>query len=182
MGNEQEVDETNDELEETTTDETQDETQTNDNSEEITYEQALEWKKQAEGKTKAEQKLVELKRQLKETKKPDNVTINSKEEFDRFWEEKEFYKTNPDANSYKKEIESYQSKGLSLDDAYSLASKKDKEIEENRSIYWQSILKWSANTESLSSVSIDTFDKMTPTAQKEYSNKMIQKYWKIRFK
>jgi hypothetical protein len=63
-----------------------------------------------------------------------------------------------------------------------LASKKDKEIEANRDIYGQSIVQWSTTQSSISAISIDDFDRMTPTMQAEYTNSMTAKYWKIKFK
>ena len=38
------------------------------------------------------------------------------------------------------------------------------------------------NNESLSVASVDAFDKMTLKAQSEYTDKMMSKYWKVKFK
>ena len=155
--------------------------QDGDDSEEISYEQALEWKQKAESLEKAEKKIVDLKKANKTIIKKD-VPINSKEEVKKIMAEERFYEKNPDAESYREKIEEYQKNGLLLDDAYVLASRKDKEIEKNREIYWESFVKWEAGADVISSVSLDTFDKMTPKAQADYSDKMINKYWKIKFK
>lgn len=116
----EEVEESNDEIEEETPE-----------VEDITYEQALEWKKRLQ---KAEKKLVDLKKQAKTEKKTD-TPISSKDEVKKILAEERFYDKNQEAESYRKEIERYQTKGLSLEDAYLLASKKDKEIIERREIY-----------------------------------------------
>lgn len=75
--------------------------------------------------------------------------------------EERFYDKNPEAELYRKEIEKYQTKGLSLEDAYLLASKKDKEVEQRRETYWQWLVKWSVKTDWISTISIDDFDRMT---------------------
>lgn len=155
---------------------------TTDDSE-ISYEQALEWKKKAERLEKAEKKVVELKKQSKKIeKKEDTPIINSKEELKQLLAEERFYDKNPDANSYREKIEEYQKKGLWLDDAYLLASREDKEIEKNREIYWKSFVKWEQTKTDISTVTSKEFEKMSTQAQEDYTNKMTTKYWKIKFK
>ena len=128
---------------------------------------------------KTESKVIANKTQKKETK---DTPITSRDEVKRLLAEEKFYDKNPEAEDYRKEIEKYQAKGLSLDDAYLLASKKDKEVEQRREIYWKWLVKWSQNVEWMSAVSIDDFDRMTPQAQDEYTKKMTAKYWKVKFK
>lgn len=164
----EEVEESNDEIEE----ETQE-------VEDITYEQALEWKKRLQ---KAEKKLVDLKKQAKTKEKQTDNPISSKDEVKKILAEERFYDKNPEAELYRKEIEKYQTKGLSLEDAYLLASKKDKEVEQRRETYWQWLVKWSVKTDWISTISIDDFDRMTPQSQDEYTKKMTAKYWKVKFK
>ena len=146
--------------------------------EEITYEQAIAWKERLE---KAEKALVEKKRAEKNKKKED-TPINSKEEIKRYLAEERFYDKNPEAESYRENIEKYQEKGLSLEDSYLLATKQDKDVEEKRSIYWKSFIKWATNKDELSIVSLDNFDKMPISAQSEYIDKMTAKYWKVKYK
>ena len=164
----EEVEESNDEIEE----ETQE-------VEDITYEQALEWKKRLQ---KAEKKLVDLKKQAKTKEKQTDNPISSKDEVKKILAEERFYDKNPEAELYRKEIEKYQEKGYTLEDAYLVASKNDKEVEQRREIYWKWIVKWSQNVEWMSVVSIDEFDRMTPQAQDDYTKKMSVKYWKVKFK
>lgn len=148
---------------------------------EVTYEQAMEWRKKALRLEKAEKKLVELKKASK-TIKNESASVSSKEEVKQILAEERFYEKNPDALAYQEKIEGYKSKGLSLDDAYLLSSKWDREIEQNREIYGQSFVKWEVSNEVISTVSIDTFDRMTSQAQAEYTEKMSSKYGKVRFK
>ena len=149
-----------------------------DNYSELTEE---DYNREVQRREKAEKALVELKKQLKQTKTTE-VVWNPKEEVKRILAEEKFYDKNPDAEAYRETIEKYQTKGLSLDEAYLLASKKDKEVENRREIYWEWIVKGSQNSDSVTSVSLDEFDRMTPQAQDEYNKKMINKYWKIKFK
>lgn len=169
---------------ETTQNEEVEETQEETWEEEtITWEQAMEWKKKAERLDKAEKALVEKKKAEKAQKKETKDTpITSRDEVKRLLAEEKFYDKNPEAEDYRKEIEKYQAKGLSLEDAYLLASKKDKEVEQRREVYWKWLIKWSQNVEWMSAISIDEFDRMTPQAQDEYTKKMTAKYWKVKFK
>lgn len=129
------------------TEENNEETDETESSEDITLEEAQEWRKEVEElralKAKQEAKIVEQKRALKEQKKQEqnNTPIGSKEDFKRLLAEEKFYDKNPDAEYYRDKIEKYQDKGLSLDEAYTLASRDDKKIEETRSIYGQGIVK-----------------------------------------
>lgn len=150
--------------------------------EQITYEQALKWK---EDLKKASAKLAELKKAEKEQKKvikKENSETNPEEIVRKLLAEEKFFDKNPEAIAYKDKIKEYQNKGLSLDDAYILASKEDRENEKLRDTYWQWFVKWQANTESIWAVSIEQFDSMTETQQEEYTSKMTAKYWKVKFK
>lgn len=95
-----------------------------DDSEEITYEQALAWKKKAEEfdaekqkadneearRVKAEKLLVEQKKALKQTQKQNPDSVNSKDEVRRILAEERFYEKNPEAEAYRGKIEKYQDK------------------------------------------------------------------------
>ncbi|MDA3854784.1 MAG: hypothetical protein PF569_00895 [Candidatus Woesearchaeota archaeon] len=125
----EDVDTNEDYQEDNQNEESQDQSQDKD---EYSREEVMVLKTKADRLEKAEKKLVELKRVNKSIKKED-APSNSREELEKFYEEKEFFKNNPEANSYKEKMAEY--KGLSLDDQYLLASRKDKEIEKNREVY-----------------------------------------------
>lgn len=77
--------------------------------EEITYEQALEWKKKAERLEKAEKALVERKKADKLASKAQAQSpIDVKEAFKQIREEEKFFEKNPDAESYRDKIEEYK--------------------------------------------------------------------------
>ena len=78
--------------------------------------------------------MIDLKKQLKSTTTK-QTTDTPKELLKSILAEEKFYENNPEARVYENKIEDYKKKGLSLDDAYLLASKSDREIEENRNIY-----------------------------------------------
>lgn len=159
--------------------ETQEETWEEDT---ITWEQAMEWKKKAERLDKAEKALVEKKKAEKQTKRETKDIPTSRDEVKRLLAEEKFYDKNPEAEAYRNKIEKYQTKGLSLDDAYLLATRQDKEIEETRATYGKWIVKWNTWSDVIASISLDEFDRMTPQLQAEYTNKMTTKYWKVKFK
>lgn len=158
-----------------------------DGSEEITYEQALEWKKKAERLDKAEKALVDKKKAEKLAKASENknkpTDINPRDEVKRLMAEERFYEKNPEAESYRQKIENYQEKGLSLEEAYILASKSDKEVEENRNIYWKWLIRWASSpTEWIKLVTISEYDKMTESEVNKYNDDMKAKYWVVKFK
>ena len=149
---------------------------------EITWEQAQEWKKKAERAEKAEKRLVELKKQLKEKKTYVDKPINSKDEVKRILQEERFYEKNPEAESYREKIESYQNKWLSLDEAYLLATKNDAQINDTREVYWKSIVRWNWATEGINLVSIEQYDRMTEAEVNKYNEVCKSKYGAIKFK
>lgn len=158
-----------------------DDTGATDTPDEITYEQALEWKAKAERLDKAEKRLVELKKQSKEAKH--DAPIGSRDEVKAILAEEKFYDKNPEAEAYRKKIELYQKKGLSLDESYLLATKSDKEVEANREVYGKWVIKWNAQaTEGIKTVSVDQFDHMTVAEQNSYTNSHKARYGTVKFK
>jgi len=133
-----------------------------------------DYKKEKQRREKAEKALVELKKQIKTAPK-------STEDVRAVLAEEKFYDKNPEAESYRKEVEWFFKKWLSREEWLILATRKDKEVERNREVYWKSLVWWKWVQE-LSAVSIDTFDKMTPQSQEEYTKSMTSKYGKIKFK
>lgn len=139
--------------------------------EEITLEQALKWK---EDLKKASKKIADLKKEIKTAPK-------SSDDVRAILAEERFYEKNPEAEPYRKQLESYVKKWLTRDEALILVSRQDKEIEKTKEVYWKPLVWWGA-TQDISAVSVDVFDKMTSKQQEEYTNKMTSKYGKVKFK
>jgi ribosomal 50S subunit-associated protein YjgA (DUF615 family) len=78
-----------------------------DDKDEYTWDEVMDLKKQAKALKKAEKKLVELKRQLKQKEMP---ASNSKDEVLKILKEEKFFDKNPDAVAYKNKIVEYQNK------------------------------------------------------------------------
>lgn len=160
---------------------------TTDDTASITWDQAMEWKKKAERLDKAEKALVEKKKAERLAKASENknkpTDINPRDEVKRLMAEERFYEKNPEAESYRQKIENYQEKGLSLEEAYILASKSDKEVEDNRNIYWKWLIRWVLSpTEWIKLVTISEYDKMTESEVNKYNDDMKAKYWVVKFK
>ena len=159
----------------------------NDSDDEITYERAIEWreaaakyKEEADRREKAEKKIVELK---KDQKTNTNTSTTSKEDVRKILAEERFYDKNPDATPYRSKIEEFQEKGLSLDDAYLLASRADKEVDESREVYGKGLIRGNqAPTEGIKMVSVDDFDRMSESEQNKYNEAHTKKYGAIKFK
>ncbi len=134
--------------------------------------------KLAERAYNSESKKVELKKQNK-------LSIpSSREDIKKIIFEEKFYEKNPDAENYRDKIENYQTiNKLSLQDAYDLATKPDKIIEENRKIYWKWVIKWNTQgIEWIALVSMDDYNNMTDDQINKYDSDMKSKYWVVKWK
>ena len=85
---------------------------------------------------KAEWKIVEMKKSNKSTteettdiSKGETTTPNfGADDFDKRYEERKFFETNPDLSEYKEQLNEYVSKGLTFNDAKVLLEKNDQTI------------------------------------------------------
>lgn len=155
-------------------------TSTNDNKEdyttsddEITYEQAMKWKKDSESLQRANKKIAMMEKGVKNTET--NVTWNlSEDELDALLEKRDFYKGNSQAKELRDEIEAMVTASKWKVDrakAFELLSG-DAEIEENRKVYSRSTVEWwNTSTAWFSPISIDKYDKLSAKDQAEYNAK-----------
>lgn len=144
-------------------------TETEDSSDEITWEQAMEWKKKAERLEKAEKKLVELKKAQK-IEKVSNPSSLDQNEVKKILKEEKFYDSNPDFVEYKEEISKYVSKGLDIEEAALLVKERDESFKNKAKQKEMSITGWEALS-SKTSFSIAELEKMS---QSEYNKAMAR--------
>lgn len=178
LENEQEIETTDVDVNEEVND-TDDVEDTQDESEDITYEQALDWKKQLQEK---EDKIKELWDKIYAHKKAKKVAPKNTEDVRAILAEEKFYDKNPEAESYRKDIEKYVKKWIERDEAMILVTRKDKEVEKTREVYWDSMIGTSDTSGGVSVVTTEQFDSMTPEAQDEYTQKTTSKFWGVKFK
>ncbi len=141
---------------------------------EITYEQALAWKKSLE---KANKKIAMMEKSKKEVQKDspkEDIKNLSEDELDLLLEKRDFYKSNPSAKQFREELEAMviASKWkIDREKAFSLLSW-DAEVEENRKVYakW-TVLGWKSNQTGFTPVTLDKFDAMSSKEQSEYLDK-----------
>ena len=108
---------------------------------EISYEQAMKWKKDSESLQKANKKIASMEKNKKapETVTPSNL---SEDALDALLEKRDFYKTNSQAKELRNEIEAMitASNGkVDRQKAFDMLSG-DAEIEENRKVYSKSAI------------------------------------------
>lgn len=103
----------------------------------ISYEQAMEWKKKAESLPKAEKTIVDLKKQLKTAPKIEWEYVSRAE-----MEIEKFLIKNPDLEEYKSEILEYTNKWLSIKEATILVKGSDKAIENREKANQINITGW----------------------------------------
>lgn len=105
---------------------------------EISYEQAMKWKKDSESLQKANKKIASME---KTKKAPETVSSDlSEDALDALLEKRDFYKTNSQAKELRNEIEAMitASNGkVDRQKAFDMLSG-DAEIEENRKVYSKS--------------------------------------------
>lgn len=140
---------------------------TSDELFEISYEQALEWKKKAERLEKAEKKLVELKKQLKsslKTTNSDEVITKKDLEIERF------VIKNPQFEEFRDDLKNYLNKWLWLDEASILLERKiQAKSKTNLNI---------ASSEAETNKKYFTVDELERLPQKEYEKvmSMVEKW------
>lgn len=98
------------------------------NSDAISYEEFEQLKKDAQAKAKAEKKVVELKRQLKEMQSKTTTESNGEFVTKQELEMERFIATNPEMEEYRDELAKYQAKGISLKQAKLLVENDDETI------------------------------------------------------
>ena len=168
----------------TSTEDNEEDNTTSDD--EITYEQAMEWKKAAESLKKANKKIAMLEKGIK---KAPETTINpanlSEDELDALLEKRDFYKSNTQAKELRDEIEAMVTASKWKVDrakAFELLSW-DAEIEENRKVYSKSTVEWgNTSTAWFSPISIDKYDKLSAKDQAEYNAKSTKAKGGVVFK
>jgi hypothetical protein len=101
---------------------------TQDTQEDITYEQAMEYKKRL---AKAEKKLVELKKQTK-TQKKEETEVMTEKDITLREEVADFLLENKDLKEYKSEILKYRKQGFTMKQAVALVENDDVTIENRR--------------------------------------------------
>lgn len=181
--------ETVEELDTTVTEEevatsTEDNEEDNTTSDEITYEQAMKWKKDAESLQKANKKIAMLEKGQK--KAPETISPDlSEDALDALLEKRDFYKSNAQAKDLKEEIENMVTASkwkLDRQKAFEVLSW-DAEIEENRKTYANPIVAWNkSNTVWFNPISIDKYDKLSAKEQSEYNEKSKAKNGGVVFK
>lgn len=174
----QELETQNEELE-TLIEENNDELETSELTEEDYF-------KEKARREKAEKALIEFKKQLKAQKplekKQETSNVDIKTLVKEQLEEERFFSKNEDANLYKDKILEYKNKWLSYDDAYVLATRKDKEIEKNK-VYSDGNITWKTNPwENVTLLSIKDYDKLPTKLQDEYLKNTKAKLGKVKFK
>lgn len=166
-------------IEETNTEDT-----SSESSDEITYEQAMEWKKKAERLEKAERTLVEQKRKLKEIEKTEKTADLSDEDrpmtkFD--FEVEKFIDKNPEIAEYRDDLVKYaKEKKLTLAQAKILVESEDKTIKSRQKLSQSRVSDWeSPEQSSYTKADLAKLDPKNPKDRATY-NRIMDKIdsWK----
>lgn len=145
--------------------------ETQEELEDITYEQAMEYKKRL---AKAEKKLVELKKQTKTQKKEETEVLTEKDITLRE-EVADFLLENKDLKEYKSEILKYRKQGFTMKQAVALVENDDVTIENRRKTQSMNITNWEESGKT-------TYDykDLAKMSQSEYNRiKDLESKWKV---
>lgn len=130
---------------------------------EISYEDALKWKKDSERLEKAEKLVVDQKRRLKELEKSKQESGDyvTKEELAM----EKFIDKNPDLEWYRDEITKYTKKGNTLEEAKILVLSKDKSVENRKILSQSKVSDWESPTTKV--YTREALEKMSDSARKQ---------------
>lgn len=163
---------------------TEDDQEDNTASDEITYEQAMKWKKDAESLQKANKKIATLEKATK--KAPETISPDlSEDALDAILEKRDFYKSNAQAKELKEEIEAMviASKWkVDREKAFQMLSW-DSEVEENRKTYASPIVSGNkTSTTWFSPITTDKYDRLSDADREAYDAKSLKAKWFIDLK
>ena len=167
---------------EVATDEENEQEDNTPSDDEITYDQALAWKKSLE---KANKKIVALEKWKKLEKVETPKETLSEDNLDALLDKREFYKDNTSAKELREEIEAMVSASkwkVTREKAYAMLSW-DAEIEENRKVYAKSVVEgnnWGWTW--FSPISMEKYDKLSASEQKAYNDRSKAKNGWVVFK
>ena len=144
------------------------ENETEENLDDITYEQALAWKKEADelrsAKSKAEAKIVELKKSGKSAPASEEGWYTRMDaKIDKF------IAKNPSLEGYESELRAYLDKGVDIEEAKILVENKDKSIKARAQAERASI---SGSEGSHKSLTVYTAEMLDSLSQTEYNRAM----------
>ena len=142
---------------------------------EITYEQAMKWKKDSESLQKANKKIASME---KTKKAPEAVSSDlSEDALDALLEKRDFYKTNSQAKELRTEIEAMitASNGrVDRQKAFDMLSG-DAEIEENRKVYSKSTVEGNKTSSTwFNPISVSQYDNLSDSQRDAYDAKSMK--------
>lgn len=159
----------------TSTDDNEEDNTTSDD--EITYEQAMKWKKDAESLQKANKKIAMLEKGSKKAPEPTYTANLSEDELDALLEKRDFYKGNSQAKELRDEIEAMITASkwkIDRQKAFELLSW-DAEIEENRKVYSRSAIEGNrASSTWFSPISVAQYDNLSDSQRDAYNAKSMK--------
>ena len=151
---------------------------------EISYEQAMKWKKDSESLQKANKKIAAMEKTKKVPETTDTATL-SEDALDALLEKRDFYKTNSQAKELRNEIEAMITASkwkVDRQKAFDMLSW-DAEVEENRKVYSKATIEGNkTNSVWFSPISIDKYDKLSSAEQSAYNEKSKAKNGWVVFK
>jgi len=142
---------------------------------EISYEQAMKWKKDSESLQKANKKIASME---KTKKAPEAVSSDlSEDALDALLEKRDFYKTNSQAKELRNEIEAMitASNGkVDRQKAFDMLSG-DAEIEENRKVYSKSTVEGNKTSSTwFAPISVSQYDNLSDSQRDAYDAKSMK--------
>ena len=142
---------------------------------EISYEQAMKWKKDSESLQKANKKIASME---KTKKAPETVSSDlSEDALDALLEKRDFYKTNSQAKELRNEIEAMitASNGkVDRQKAFDMLSG-DAEIEENRKVYSKSTVEGNKISSTwFNPISVSQYDNLSDSQRDAYDAKSMK--------
>jgi len=146
----------------------------------ISYDQAMEWKSKAERLDKAEKALVERKRAEKLAKKdnPQDWDMISKKDLEIREEVLDFISNNPELKEYKEDLLKYKKDWFTLRQAKALVEADDKTIENRKKLETMNITDWVSSWKTVYSR-----DELAKLSQSEYNAVMdLKDKWQVRIK
>lgn len=144
---------------------------------EITYEQAMKWKKDAESLQKANKKIAMLEKGIKKAPETVNPANLSEDELDALLEKRDFYKGNSQAKELRDEIEAMITASkwkIDRQKAFELLSW-DAEIEENRKVYSRSAIEGNKTSSVwFTPISVSQYDNLSDSQRDAYDAKSMK--------